>query len=142
MTSYIRNVSKDLSTFCGFPRCPQLDDLDADVVIIGIPYESPYEVSDSKNPDALPVTGTVTEAPATIRRYSRDYTLDSYDFDFGGDPLAGSIIKIIDCGDIILNHKKQEKNLKNITNALKKEELMKKEDYYMLPQHEQKRFYR
>jgi agmatinase len=119
MVTYTRAVPKDLSTFSGFQRCTRLEDLIADVAIIGIPYLSPYEVDEPENPNAVPVTGTVIETPTSIRRYSRKYIPGSYDFDFNGDPISGNKIRIMDCGDVILNPETQENNLEIITNVIK-----------------------
>jgi agmatinase len=114
MTSFTNAVPEEFSTFAGFPRCRDLDALDADIAIIGIPYQSLYDVT-----ARMPITGSVAEAPAAIRKHSGRYTPQSYDFDFSGDPLAKGTIKIVDCGDIKLDSKNLEENLKNIESVIR-----------------------
>ena len=69
-------------SFAGLPVCTQLDDLEADIALIGLHYVSPY-------PQRLPETParTMVETAAdAIRRQSSVFIdhLDHYDFDFIG----------------------------------------------------------
>ena len=85
-------------SFAGSPVCTQLDDLKADIAIIGLHYISPY-------PQRLPATGggnTRETAPDAIRRQSSIYIdhLDHYDFDFNDVLLAGRQVQLVDCGDV------------------------------------------
>ena len=50
-------------TFLGFPLCTEIDSLEADVAILGIPYGDPYSMDE--------VTNDQTNAPSAIRRESR-----------------------------------------------------------------------
>ena len=81
------------STFAGFPFCPDLDKIIADIAVIGIPYGVPYEAS--KPPDSL-------NAPAAIRRESVQYPDDpvAWDFDLGGTLLGATGARVVDCGDL------------------------------------------
>lgn len=45
MNVELKPVSAEIPTFVEAPRCEQLEDLEADVALIGIPYKSPCEVS-------------------------------------------------------------------------------------------------
>ncbi|MBA7568598.1 Guanidinobutyrase [subsurface metagenome] len=105
-----------IPTFVEAPRCESLEDLDADVAIIGIPYKSPYEVSVPL--DAM--AGTLS-APEALRKQSVVYThsLRHYDFDFDGDLFAGRDVKIADCGDLVLEPGSVEKQLQVITQAIR-----------------------
>lgn len=89
-------VPSDHLTFAGFPRCPSLDELDADIAIIGVPYGTPSSMEGSRSPSST--------APAAIREQSRRYARfrGHYDVDFGGDILAGKPIRIVDCGDVAM----------------------------------------
>ena len=49
------------NTFLGFPLCTELDNLNADVAILGIPYGDPYSMDE--------VTNDQTNAPSTVRLY-------------------------------------------------------------------------
>ena len=49
-------------TFFGFPLCTEIDSLEADVAILGIPYGDPYSMDE--------VTNDQTNAPSAIRRES------------------------------------------------------------------------
>ena len=91
-------ITPPTQSFAGLPVCTQLDDLEADIAIIGLHYVSPY-------PPRLPGTtakSSVETAPDAIRRQSSIFTnhLDHYDFDFNDVLLADHQIRIVDCGDV------------------------------------------
>ena len=85
-------------SFAGVPVCTQLDDLDADIAIIGLHYISPYPLKLS----AASAKAAVETAPDAIRRQSSIFVdhLDHYSFDFNDVLLAGREIRIVDCGDV------------------------------------------
>lgn len=116
MAGKTRPVAAHLPTFAGFPRCERLEELEAEVAIIGIPYQSPYEVS-------VPPAGTAQSLPApqALRRHSLVYahSLRHYDFDFQGDLFAGRSLRIADCGDVVVEPGRHEANLAAITSAIR-----------------------
>ena len=81
-------------SFLGAPRCTTLDLLDADLAAVGIPYTTPHDLAQSKMPSS--------DAPRALREQSERLAdrLHHYDFDFGGDLLAGRRLRIVDCGDV------------------------------------------
>jgi agmatinase len=81
-------------TFLGFPLCTEIDSLEADVAILGIPYGDPYSMDE--------VTNDQTNAPSAIRLESARLSigLDQWDFDLGGPLFNGQNIRVVDCGDI------------------------------------------
>ena len=83
-------------TFLDFPHCSDLDELDADIAILGIPFGMPYQL------DAWP--NDQSNAPDAIRQAPSaediSYTLNHYDWDLGGYLLDGRDIKIVDCGNV------------------------------------------
>ncbi len=85
---------RSFQTFLDFPLCEDLDTLDADVAIFGIPYGDPYNLEEATNDQS--------HAPAAIRRESESILsgLDHYDFDIGGTLFDGRDIKVADAGDI------------------------------------------
>jgi agmatinase len=83
-------------TFVGFPRCDDLEALDADVAIIGVPYGVPYDMEGSTSPSSA--------APRAIREQSLRWNryLTHYDCDFGGELFAGRTVRIVDCGNVAM----------------------------------------
>ena len=81
-------------TFLGFPLCTEIDSIEADVAILGIPYGDPYSMDE--------VTNDQTNAPSAIRLESARLSigLDQWDFDLGGPLFNGQNIRVVDCGDI------------------------------------------
>lgn len=81
-------------TFLDFPLARELDDLDADIAILGIPFGMPYSPSAMANDQS--------RAPDAIRQASKDidYTRNHYDWDLGGTLLDGRDIKVVDCGNV------------------------------------------
>ena len=80
-------------TFAGLPACMDLDDLSAQIAVIGIPHGTSY------NPGKLSHSA---EAPAAIRNAAARYARmrDHYDFDLGGPLLANRSVRVVDCGDL------------------------------------------
>jgi len=85
---------REFQSFHDFPIVTDLDKLDADIAILGIPYGAPYTMGD--------VTNDQTNAPTHIRRYCERALrgLDRHDFDIGGTLLDGRDIRVVDCGDV------------------------------------------
>jgi agmatinase len=100
-------------TFLDAPRCTDLDALDAHIAILGLPFSVPYNLDYSSRASA---------APQAIREQSLRYVpgyLERYDFDFGGELLAGRPVKIVDCGDVATVPGRWEENSRNATAAVK-----------------------
>jgi len=85
------------NTFLGFPFESDLDNLTADIAVLGIPYGMPYSTDEMANDQS--------RAPDTLRQASDEigiaYTLNHYDFDLGGPLLDGHDVSIVDCGNVI-----------------------------------------
>jgi agmatinase len=89
----IQPVPLGRPSFLAAPRCTALDLLDAHLAVIGIPHTTPADLASSRQP-CSPAAGTVREQ--SLRVADR---LGHYDYDFGGDLLAGREVRIADCGD-------------------------------------------
>ena len=115
----LRPVPKGTPTFSDFPACRRLEDLDADVAVIGIPYRSPYEVSLPLDYGAA--SSSALKAPDALRLQSAAYahSLRNYDFDFEGDLFARREVRICDCGDLDLDSKGHEEQLEVIAQAIR-----------------------
>ncbi|RIK39546.1 MAG: arginase [Chloroflexi bacterium] len=82
------------ATFLNAPLVLDLDTLDADYAVLGIPFGVPYGMR-GVAPDAA-------DAPAAVRARSVRFGrfLHHYDFDFDGPLLDGRDVRIVDCGDV------------------------------------------
>ena len=69
---------REFQSFHDFPIVTDLDNLDADIAILGIPFGDPYSMGEASNDQS--------NAPTHIRRYCERALrgLDRYDFDIGG----------------------------------------------------------
>jgi len=78
----------------GFPLCTQIDTLNADLAVLGIPYGDPYDMDE--------VTNDQSNAPTAVRRQSARLSsgLDHWDFDLDGPLFDGRNIRVVDCGDV------------------------------------------
>jgi len=81
-------------TFMNFQLALDLNHLEADIAILGIPYGDPYHIDE--------VTNDQTNAPTAIRQASQRISggLERWDFDLGGPLLDGRQVRIVDCGDV------------------------------------------
>ena len=111
-------LEQQFNSFHNFPIETNLDNLNADVAILGIPFGDPYSMGEASNDQAF--------APTHIRRHCGRALrgLDRYDFDIGGTLLDGRDIKVVDCGDVIGvakdvagNHARSEAAVKKILAA-------------------------
>ena len=73
--SRISPVPLGKATFLDSPRCDDLDTLDADVAIIGVPFGYPYDLAGLTSPSS--------SAPAALREESVRHVpfLTHYDYD-------------------------------------------------------------
>jgi agmatinase len=81
-----------MATFMGFPACPDLTELSADIALLGVPGATPY-------PNLGSYCGGAPEAIRAAMGAHAD-RLAHYDFDLDG-PLLGSLgVRAVDCGDL------------------------------------------
>jgi len=83
-------------TFLDFPLVTDLDNIEADIAILGIPFGMPYQPSamandQSRAPDALRQSTNSTDIA---------YTKNHFDWDLGGPLLDGRDTKVVDCGNV------------------------------------------
>jgi len=101
-------------SFAGLPVCTQLEDLKADIAIIGLHYVSPY-------PQQITASGSqnAVEAPDAIRLQSSVFIdhWDHYNFDFNDLLLADRQVRIVDCGDVDKQSNSGPQNPERITTA-------------------------
>lgn len=97
MSDLVCSPANTPNTFLNFPLALDLDSIDADIAILGVPYGKPYHFSEIANPQSL--------APDAIRHSSQmvDYTRNHYDWDLGGPLLDGRDIKVVDCGNVTID---------------------------------------
>ncbi len=85
-------------SFLGFPLALDLDALDADIAILGVPYGLPYTPDDLANDQS--------RAPDAIRQNAQDAAWEEprtrfhFDWDLGGPLLDGRDVKVVDCGNV------------------------------------------
>lgn len=101
-------------TFAGLDRCHDLDSLDADIAILGVPHGVIYP-SYTDRP-------AYSQGAAAIRQQSQKFGkfMDHYDVDFGGPLLNGKNIRMVDCGDVVGEETSGETNHARIVEAVRK----------------------
>jgi len=99
-------------TFLDVPRGADLDLLDADVAVIGVPYTTPHDLASSR--------ASSSGAPESVREQSRRFAgrTTHYDFDLGGALFAGRRVRVVDCGDVWAAPGQYERNARNATAVL------------------------
>lgn len=83
------------ATFLYSELATDLDNLQADIAFLGIPYGDAYSFPEIVNDQ--------TNMPAAMRRATDRIvrSIERYDFDLGGPLYDGRPIRTVDCGDII-----------------------------------------
>jgi agmatinase len=110
-------ITPPTNSFAGLPVCTRLDDLAADIAVIGIHFVSPYPQS-----LATKATQPVSEtAPDAIRRQSSIFIdhWDHYDFNFDELLLADRQVRLVDCGDVDKQTNGNAQNPERITTAVR-----------------------
>jgi len=103
-------------TFLDFPYQADLDSLDADIAVLGIPFGMPYDASamandQSRAPDAIRQTSSMSDIA-----YSRNH----FDFDLGGQLLDGRDIKVVDCGNVTADQADHKEHYRRAEQAARK----------------------
>jgi agmatinase len=85
-------MEKKPLTFANLPACTNLEQLQADIAILGIPHGTPYDLNDLHS----------IHAPQALRKESIRYTEDpiAWDFDLDGPLLGNGSVKVVDCLDV------------------------------------------
>lgn len=117
MTKMITERSSQApGTFLNFPFAADLDSIDADIAILGIPFGMPY------SPDAM--ANDQSRAPDALRRSPTeidvDYVRNHYDFDLGGPLLDNRDIKVVDCGNVAADMGDHTAHYRNAEAAVRK----------------------
>ncbi|MBO1006024.1 agmatinase [Pseudogracilibacillus auburnensis] len=100
-----------ISSFAKYPICTDLDELEADVAILGAPYDM-----------ATQYRSGAKMGPRGIRESSTLYGIGingAYDFE-KDDVYLGPPWKIVDCGDADMIHGDLDQSLGNIEDAVRK----------------------
>ncbi len=103
-------ATEAVETCLGFPACPDLGTLDAEIAILGAPCASPY----------ASVGPYCAGAPAAIRAGIAGYATsrDHQDFDLGGPLLGDSGARVVDCGDLSYDAQDSPGNRERIRRAV------------------------
>ncbi len=82
------------ATFLNYPLALDLESLEADIAILGIPYGKPYRPDEMANDQS--------RAPDAIRQCSHmtAYTRHHFDWDLGGPLLDDRPVRVVDCGNV------------------------------------------
>ena len=101
-------------TFLEFPFADDLDNLDADIAILGIPFGMPYQAAAMANDQS--------RAPDAIRQASAhvQYTRTNYDWDLGGPLLDGRDIRVVDCGNVTADMSDHKEHYRRAEQAARK----------------------
>ena len=94
MTQLTTEPKHGHATFLFSELAADLDQLEADIAFLGIPYGSAYSVGEISNDQSTMPTAMRQASDRMIRG------LERYDFDLGGPLYAGKPIRAVDCGDV------------------------------------------
>ncbi len=113
MPGLVTPVPAGRPTFVGAPRVDDLQELDADIAVIGVPFGTPYDLAGS--------TAPTSAAPAAVREQSGRWAayLGHHDVDFGSDLFAGRGVRIADCGDVAMAPGRYVENSRAATAAVR-----------------------
>ncbi|MCS0496845.1 agmatinase [Ancylobacter sp. MQZ15Z-1] len=91
-----------------------LDNLKADIAVLGIPYGSAYSIEEVSNDQSNAPTAIRQASDRAVRAPER------YDFDIGGPLLMNKPIRMVDCGDVINDPRDLGMSYRNAEAAVRK----------------------
>lgn len=102
------------TTFLNSPLVLDLDTLEAQIAILGIPYGMPYQPSAMANDQS--------RAPDAIRHASNQVLRrsDRFDWDLGGTLLDGRDVAVVDCGNVTAETSDHKEHYRRAENAARK----------------------
>lgn len=103
-------------TFLEFPLALDLDDLQADFAILGIPFGMPYSTSSTAN-DQSTAPDAIRHAPTAE---DIEYTRNHYDWDLGGHLFADKDIRVVDCGNVSADPSDHKEHYRRAEQAARK----------------------
>ena len=117
MSHYLtQRPSGVLNTYLDFPFADDLDALEADIAVLGIPYGMPYFPEEMANDQS--------RAPDALRQVTTQgdvgYTRNHYDFDLGGPLLDDRDIRVVDCGNVTADRADHSAHYRNAEAAARK----------------------
>lgn len=95
-TSGLTELGEGFVPFLNAETVTDLEGIDADIAIIGMPHGVPY--GDGSDAPCAAAPDAIRRASA---RYGFDGMIDHYDYDFGGPVLDGQQIGVVDCGNVV-----------------------------------------
>ncbi len=103
-------------TFLDLPLKTDLDNLEADMAILGIPFGMPYDSSmmandQSRAPDAIRHASSLSDIA---------YTRNHFDWDLGGPLLDGRDINVVDCGNVTASMADHKEHYRRAEQAARK----------------------
>ena len=106
--------SGPVRTFLDFPFAGDLDALEADIAILGVPFGMPYGAASMANDQS--------RAPDALRQAADlpDYTRDHYDWDLGGPLLDGRAVRVGDCGNVTADRSDHREHYRRAEAAARK----------------------
>jgi len=102
----------------GVPFCKNLDELEANIAILGIPYGLPYYPNEFANDQSL--TPDLLRQNAQDGAWHEPRTINHFDWDLGGNLLDNQNISIFDCGNVTFDLKDPREHYKRAEKAVKK----------------------
>jgi len=103
-------------TFLDFPFVEDLDALDADIAILGIPFGMPYDSSAMAN-DQSRAPDAIRQAPEPL---DVEYTRRHFDWDLGGPLLDGQDVRVVDCGNVTADRHDHREHYRRAEGAVRK----------------------
>ena len=94
MTKITEKPKQNLPSFLNFEIDLELERLNADIAILGVPHADPYSMDQINNDQA--------RAPTAVRQASvkASSDLERWDFDLGGPVFDNKPVRAVDCGDV------------------------------------------
>ena len=104
--------------FLGFPVHTDLNNLDAEIAILGVPYGLPYTPDDLSNDQST--SPDLLRENAQDSGWSEPRTIKHFDWDLGGPLLDNRAVRVVDCGNVTADFQNPREHYRRAEVAAKK----------------------
>ena len=114
----LTEIPRGKNGFLGFPINTDLNNIDAHIAVLGVPYGLPYTPDDLSNDQSR--TPDLLRENAQDAGWSEPRTIKHFDWDLGGPILDNRNVRVVDCGNVTADFKNPREHYRRAEVCAKK----------------------
>ena len=114
----LTEIPRGKNGFLGFPINTDLNNIDAHIAVLGVPYGLPYTPDELSNDQSR--TPDLLRENAQDAGWSEPRTIKHFDWDLGGPILDHRNVRVVDCGNVTADFKNPREHYRRAEVCAKK----------------------